>query len=423
MLRLRVTSAAETAIRAGHPWVFSESLREQNRGGRLGELVAIYDRKDRFLAIGLFDPGSPLRVRVLHAGNPVAIDVAWWRERLQQALARRNGLFDEQTTGYRCINGESDGWPGLVLDRYDTTLVLKLYTAAWLPRLTELVELIRSVPPDARRQKRPASATTTDSEQADGCCQPDAGSSLVLRLSRNIEETARTTFARSDGQWLIGERRDSPVTFLESGLRFEADVVRGQKTGFFLDQRDNRRAVESLAQNRDVLNAFSFTGGFSVYAARGGARSVTDLDISRHALSGSKRNLALNGHLSSIAACRHELIHADAFEWIEQGPDRGFDFVILDPPSLAKRESERSRAIQAYRKLASGGIHRLKPRGILAAASCSAHVSADEFFTAVRAAAKESQRKFTEVRTTAHGADHPANFPEARYLKCIYLKF
>src|SRR5881396_3212260 len=164
MLRLRVTGAAETAIRAGHPWVFAESLREQNREGRLGELAAIYDRKDRFLAIGLFDPGSPLRVRVLHAGKRMAIDAAWWRERLRQAIARRDGLFDERTTGYRWINGESDGWPGLVLDRYDTTLVLKLYTAAWLPRLEEVVDLIRSVPPALCRHERPASPKATDRE-------------------------------------------------------------------------------------------------------------------------------------------------------------------------------------------------------------------------------------------------------------------
>src|SRR5438477_9778588 len=142
MLRLRVAAAAETAVRSGHPWVFAESLREQNRDGGLGELAAIYDRKDRFLAIGLFDPDSPLRVRVLHTGNPVTIDTAWWRERLRQAAARRDGLFDEQTTGFRWINGESDGWPGLVLDRYDTTRVLKLYTAAWLPRLGQIVALV-----------------------------------------------------------------------------------------------------------------------------------------------------------------------------------------------------------------------------------------------------------------------------------------
>src|SRR5437867_11046235 len=403
MLRLRVTGAAETAIRAGHPWVFSDSLREQNREGRLGELAAIYDRKNRFLAIGLFDPGSPLRVRVLHAGQPVAIDAAWWRERLRQAIARRDGMFDERTTGYRWINGESDGWPGLVLDRYDTTLVLKLYTAAWLPRLGEVVDLIGSVRLAWCRQERPPSTAAPDRESTGGFCRRDTANGLVLRLSRNVKEAARAKFNLSDGQWLVGERQDSRIIFLESALCFEADIVRGQKTGFFLDQRENRRIVESLARDRDVLNAFSFTGGFSVYAARGGARSVTDLDISRYALAGSKRHFALNSHVSGVASCRHELIHADAFKWSEQGRKRRFDFVILDPPSLAKRESERSRAIQVYHKLASDGIQRLKRDGILAAASCSAHVSAEEFFAAVREAAKESRREFTELRTTGHG--------------------
>jgi 23S rRNA (cytosine1962-C5)-methyltransferase len=273
------------------------------------------------------------------------------------------------------------------------------------------------------RQARPASAAAPDRKSSGGFCQREAGSRLVLRLSRNIQDAAQGRFNLADGQWLLGDRRDACPTFLENGLRFEADVVRGQKTGFFLDQRENRRTVELLAPDRDVLNAFSFTGSFSVYAARGGARSVTDLDISRYALAGSKRNFALNSQVSSIASCRHEMIQADAFEWIEQGPKRGFDFVILDPPSLAKRESERSRAIQAYRKLASAGIQRLKRGGILAAASCSAHVSAEEFFTAVRQAAKQSLREFTELQTTSHGTDHPATFPEAHYLKCIYYKF
>jgi 23S rRNA (cytosine1962-C5)-methyltransferase len=287
----------------------------------------------------------------------------------------------------------------------------------------------RALPPALNRypaaclQEQPASGTAPERKSTGGLCQRNAGSSLVLRLSRNIQDTAQGRFNLADGQWLLGDKRDACPTFLESGLRFEADVVRGQKTGFFLDQRENRRNIESLAQGRDVLNAFSFTGGFSVYAARGGARSVTDVDISRYALAGSKRNFALNSHVSSIASCHHEMIHADALEWIEQGPKRGFDFVILDPPSLAKRESERSRAIQAYRKLAGAGIQRLRRGGILAAASCSAHVSAEEFFTAVRQAAKESLRGFAELPTTSHAPDHPATFPEACYLKCIFLKF
>ena len=142
-LRLRVTAAAEKQARAGHPWIFANSVREQNREGEAGELAVIFDRNDRFLAVGFYDPKSPIRVRVLHVGKPQTIDMAWWAARLDAAVRRRDGLFDERTTGYRLINGESDGWPGLVLDRYDTTLVLKIYTAAWLSRLEETVFLIR----------------------------------------------------------------------------------------------------------------------------------------------------------------------------------------------------------------------------------------------------------------------------------------
>ena len=394
-LRLRVTAAAERRVRFGHPWLFANSIREQNREGEPGELAVIYDRKNKFLAVGLFDRDSPLRVRVLHAGKPVTIDSDWWQTRLEQALARRRGLFDEQTTGYRCVNGESDGWPGLVLDRYDTTLVLKLYTAVWLPRLEEIVRMIRAG------------------------LKPER---IVLRLSRNIQATTHTKFNLSDGEFLIGDRRDACPTFLETGLRFEVDVLRGQKTGFFLDQRENRRIVESLARGRDVLNAFSFTGGFSVYAARGGATSVTDVDISEHALEEAKRNFALN-HAASFPHCRHETIQADAFEWLAQNSKRRFDLIILDPPSLAKRESERAGAILAYGRLANAGITHLRQGGILAAASCSTHVSAGEFFGAVDSAARKSRRKFAELRTTGHPPDHPATFPEAQYLKCIYLGF
>jgi 23S rRNA (cytosine1962-C5)-methyltransferase len=393
-LRLRVTATAETILRGGHPWLFADSIREQNRDGKAGELAVIYDRKDKFLAVGLFDPESPLRVRILHAGKPVTIDGPWWRENLAKAVRRREHLFDPQTNGFRWINGESDGWPGLVLDRYDQVAVLKIYTAAWLPRLDEVTLLVR----DALKPQR-----------------------LVLRLSRNIQETARKHFQKEDGQDLPPAGGDrAPVTFLETGIRFEADVVSGQKTGFFLDQRENRRRVQALARGGDVLNAFSFSGGFSLYAAHGGARSVTDLDISAHALESAKRNFRLNQ--SAVASCRHETIQGDAFAWLEQNSAQRFDLVILDPPSLAKRETERAGAIVAYGKLAANGIRALRRNGGLVAASCSAHVSAPEFFDAVRQAAHHSGRRFTELETTAHPSDHPATFPEAQYLKCIYLK-
>jgi len=395
-LKLRITSAAEKQIRAGHPWIFSDSILDQNREGQMGEMGIIYDKKDKFLAAGFFDPDSPIRLRILHAGKPTNIDAAWWTERLESAVARRAPLFDHQTTGFRWINGENDGWPGLVLDRYADTLVLKLYTAAWLPRLREITGLIRQ-----RLQAH----------------------RIVLRLSRNIQETVLREWRKNDGEILYGPPLEQPIIFLETGLQFEADVLRGQKTGFFLDQRENRRKVGSRARGRSVLNAFSFTGGFSLYAAKGGAASITDLDISRHALEGGRRNFQLNESIPEIARCRRTEIKADAFEWLNENSKKRFGLIILDPPSLAKRESERAGAIEAYTHLASAGIAHLEPGGLLVACSCSAHVSALEFFESVRRAASKSRRRFSELETTGHAPDHPATFEEANYLKAAYLGF
>ncbi len=396
-LRLRLTATAESIVRGGHPWVFADSVKEQSRAGIAGELAVIFDRNDKFLAVGFFDPESPIRVRILHVGKPLVIDREFWRARLDVAVKRREGLFDERTTGYRIINGESDGWPGLVLDRYDTTLVVKIYTAAWWERLEEIAALMQA-------RLRPAR--------------------IVLRVSRNLERRSPT---RLDGDILFaipaGPEAGAPVVFRENGIRFEAEVWKGQKTGFFLDQRENRRLVETFARGRAVLNAFSFSGGFSLYAARGGAKSVTDLDISGHALDSARRNFALNEGDKSVAASRHESIQADAFEWLAGNAERQFDLVVLDPPSLAKREVERAGAIRAYAKLGGAGLQHLRPGGVLVACSCSAHVSAEEFFGAVRQAARKSGRRFSELQTTRHAPDHRATFPEAEYLKGIYLKF
>ena len=394
-LRLRLTNTAESIVRSGHPWLFADSIREQNRVGQTGELAVIYDRNDKFLAVGLFDAESPIRVRILHAGKPQTIDSVWWQAHLEKSLARRAKLFDATTTGYRLIHGESDGWPAVVLDKYDSTLVLKIYSAAWLPRLDEILALFQEKIPCER---------------------------IVLRLSRNIQSLAEKQFQRRDGQMLFGSPPDGAVIFSENGVRFEADVLRGQKTGFFLDQRDNRAEVEKLSSGKKVLNAFSFSGGFSVYAARGGAKSVTDLDISAHALESAKRNFALNKNYSGVANCCHETVQADCFDWLEKTAGK-FDLIVLDPPSLAKRAAEREGAIRAYERLNSHGITRLSSDGILVAGSCSAHVSAQEFFDAVRRAAIKSGRKFAELKTSQHPPDHPAAFKEAEYLKVIYLKF
>lgn len=368
-LRLRLRPTAESIVRNCHPWVFADSVKEQNRHGAAGELAVIFDRNDQFLAVGFYDPESPIRVRIIHAGKPIQIDSAFWKTRFELALAKRR--FDSNTTGYRCIHGENDGFPGLVLDRYSDTYVFKIYTAAWTERVHELAAFIEAP-------------------------------NIILRASRNL--------SLPQSKILRGQV-NGPVQFLENGIRFEADVLRGQKTGFFLDQRENRQIVETLAKGCDVLNTFSFSGAFSVYAARGGANSVCDLDISAHALQSARRNFALN-HL----ATPHQTIQADAFQFLAQKPSRKFSLIILDPPSLAKRESEKPGALRAYRQLVQSAIPWLDRRGILVAASCSAHVPPDEFFATVLKASS-----LHEFRRTENPADHPATFPEARYLKTIYL--
>ena len=390
-LSLRLSPAAERAVRGGHPWVFSDSVRDQSREGDAGEMAVIYSRDDRFLAVGLYDPGSPLRVRILHAGKPVTVDAGWWERRLKDAIARRAGLFGADTNGYRVVNGESDGWPGLVVDRYAGTLVAKVYSAIWLPRLEEVLALLESA------------------------LQPQG---IVLRLSRNITAAALRDFGIEEG--VVRGRSDETVVFLENGLKFESEVIRGQKTGFFLDQRENRQRLGRITRGARVLNAFSFSGGFSLYAARGGARSVTDLDISQHALDAGTRNFALNQRLEGVAGCRRETVQADAFDWLENG-DSSYDVVVVDPPSLAKREAERAGAIDAYRRLAGFAARRVRRGGVLVAASCSAHVSAEEFYAAVRHGT--AGRAYGEPLWTAgHAPDHAVTFREAEYLKCLAVR-
>ena len=396
-LRMRVTPAAEQAVRQGHPWVYGDKVREQNRQGENGEITVLYDRQDRFLGIGLYDRESAIRLRMIHVGRPVTLDEMWWRERLQATIAKRQDLFGPATTGYRLVNGENDGWPALILDQFGDTLVLKIYAALWLPHLHEIEFLLR---------------------------EALAPRAIVLRLSRNLISRALRDYQVEEG--FLGPAGDDTVVFLENGLRFESDVRFGQKTGFFLDQRDNRQRIESLAAGKNVLNAFSFSGGFSLYAARGGALSVTDLDISLYALESARRNFALNNDEPAIAAARHESLQADAFEWLAEAARPGgprYGLIITDPPSLAKREPERLGGIEAYHHLALHAFRILTPNGTLVAASCSAHVSPTEFYEAVQRAARLTFGQSWEILWTAgHAADHPATYREGEYLKAIAIR-
>jgi 23S rRNA (cytosine1962-C5)-methyltransferase len=227
-----------------------------------------------------------------------------------------------------------------------------------------------------------------------------------------------------DGALIEGIPPQEPVLFLENGITFEADLVRGQKTGFFLDQRDNRARVEKIAQDKRVLNIFSYTGGFSIYAARGGAKEVVSVDISHPALDAAQRNFFHNQHHPNVTACRHIILAGDAFITLNEYAQKEelFDIVIIDPPSFAKRKTEINKALAAYQHLTRLGLAVLSQEGILVQASCSSRVPAANFFTSVQKAAQEAGRPLNEIERTGHALDHPIGFPEGEYLKCLFAR-
>jgi 23S rRNA (cytosine1962-C5)-methyltransferase len=394
-LRVRLTPSAERQVRRRHPWVFDQSIRKMNRAGHSGDLAVIYDKQDKFLAVGLYDPDSPIRIRVLHAGKPARIDAAFWQQKLQAAVELRDEVVQPDTTGVRWIYGENDGWPGLILDAYADTLVIKLYSAAWYPHLLQQVALFQDH------------------------FQPER---IVLRLSRNIQSLPAPDPGWIDGLVLSGPPLADAVIFEESGIRLRADVIRGQKTGFFLDQRDNRRQIGELAAGKSVLNLFSFSGGFSLHAARGGARSVTNVDISQHALRECDENWQLNSHLPAFSNCQQHNIQADVFAWLENHRSApAYDLVIIDPPSLAQRKADREDALKAYRELALAGIRQTRPGGTLLCCSCSAHVSRSDFIGAIQEAVEVSGQPFEIKQICGHAPDHPGGISELDYLKAVYL--
>ncbi len=394
-IALHVSRDAERALRAGHPWLFENSIERQSHAGKPGDIAVAFDQKRRFLAIGLYDPTSPLRLRVLQHAVPATIDQGWFLAQLQRAAQRRAPLLDGRTTGYRLVHGENDQLPGLVVDRYDQTLVIKLYTAAWIPHLAAFTAALLEVQPAQQ---------------------------LVLRMSRALQKAPEHLYGLSDGLVLLGPALPGSVIFLEHGLRFEADPCRGQKTGFFLDQRENRARVEQLAAGKRVLNVFAYTGGFSLYAARGGARQVTSLDLSRPALAAAERNFGLNQLVPTVAAATHELLVGDAFQLMHQmqAANQRFDLVVIDPPAFAKQQAEVERALGAYAQLTRLGLGVLQPGGTLVLASCSSRVSSAAFVAVVTQAATQLGRPLQIFAQTAHALDHPIGFAEGAYLKCLY---
>jgi 23S rRNA (cytosine1962-C5)-methyltransferase len=394
-IAVRVTRDALRQLRGGSPWLYDGSITSVGHEGAPGDLAVVFDDERNFAAIGLWDPTSPIRVKVLHVGRPRTIDGEFWRDRLAVALDRRAGLFaDDATDAFRLVHGENDGFPGLVVDRYDRTLVVKLYTGAWLPHLSDVVAAL---------------------------CELVAPERIVLRFGRGV--AGGETFGLADGDTIVGTPPTAPVLFRERGLLLEADVVRGQKTGHFLDQRDNRALVRSMAAGLDVLDVFASTGGFAVSAAAGGATSVHLVDQSAPALETAERNLRHNRRLHEVRRCATHATVGDAFEVLTTlaGRDERFDLVIVDPPSFASNQGAVPRALAAYARLTRLALAVTKPGGTLVQCSCSSRVSADEFTQAVLAAAASAGRDAHLTRRTGHAVDHPIGFEYGEYLSAVYL--
>jgi len=395
-LAVRVTPDALRQIRGGHPWVFDGSITSVSEGGAPGDLAVVFDSRRRFAAIGLWDPGSPIRIKMLHAGKPRAIDETFWRDRIVTALAIRAPFVEHRRAdrlGYRVVHGENDKLPGLVVDRYADVLVVKLYSVAWLAHLDEILPVLW---------------------EATGC------GVVVLRASRLVQSDPMwADLGHTDGDVIVGQLEDQLVRFEENGLLFAADVRRGQKTGYFLDQRANRAAVRDRSRGRAVLDVFCSTGGFTVHAAAGGASSVTSVDVSGPAVEMLQHNLGLNESDARVRDCPHSAVVGDAFDVMARlaREHQTYDMVIVDPPSFAQRQADVAAGERAYQRLTTSALRLLTPGGVLVQASCSSRIPADRFFDLVERAAHDEGRRIRLQSRSGHDLDHPIGFPQGAYLK------
>lgn len=391
-IAIKLTPKAEVLIKKGHPWVFDKSIIKQNNPGKAGDLVIIFDnRNNKFLACGLLDPSSPIRIKILQANKPANINSDWFKAKIQEAYNKRIPLLKTGTNSYRFIYGENDNMPSFIADVYDKVLVIKLYSNIWLPYLNDIL---------------PHLLETSKAE------------TVVLRLSRNVAREGNK-YGLEEGLIIHGELENEVVNFKEHGVNFSANVIKGHKTGYFLDHRENRRKVGELAKGKTVLDVFSYAGGFSVHALAGGAKEVISLDISAQALAIAEENAQLNEFNGT-----HDIIVGDAFDELENLAEdkRKFDIVVIDPPSFAKSQDEIDGALNSYQKLAELGLKLVSKKGLLVLASCSARVTADMFFELIYETLDKTHTNYKVLEKTLHDIDHPISFKEGAYLKCIYLQ-
>ncbi len=391
-LAIKLTAAGERTVRSRHPWIFTNSIEKVNKEGASGDIAIIFSHtKNKVIGVGLYDPDSPIRIKMLHSGGGAAVNADFFSEKINTAYALRAELLATKTNSYRLLFGENDRFPGCIADVYAHVLVVKLYSAIWFPYLEMILKQLIAV---------------------SGC------DVIVLRLSRNLQAT--DTFELKDGQVIYGELENEVVPFTEHGVHFSANVIKGHKTGYFLDHRHNRKRVGKLSKGKRVLDVFAYSGGFSVHALANGAKEVTSLDISAQALESAVENGKLNKH-SGI----HKTITGDAFEVLQEliQQKKVFDIVVIDPPSFAKSQKEIERAKKKYTQLAQLGAQLTAKKGILVLASCSSRIPADTFFELNEAALRSQPRKYRLQESATHDVDHPVTFKEGAYLKCGYYKF
>lgn len=387
-LQLRLARDLVRSLKRGHPWVFAEALRHRPPAPPGTPAILLDDKKGREIARGFYDPHSPLAFRVCTVEPDETLDDDWAKRSMTRAVTLRQMLFfKESTTGFRLFNGEGDGLPGLICDIYGDTAVIQLDGAGpsgfW--RVQQVAEWVAHT--------------------------------LALRCVY-LKHQARQG---NSGEVLVGPQPTGPVPFLENGLHFTADVVEGQKTGFFLDQRENRQRIKHMAANRRVLNLFGYTGGFSVYAGLGGASHVTTVDMAAPALVLAEAHWQRNGLTKN-----HQTVKADAFKFLEGAAQRREHWagVVLDPPSFAPSKETVPQALQAYQTLIAGSVTVTEPDGFLAAASCSSHVDVTAFLNACEEGIAKARRRATILGIYGQPADHPSPlvFSEFRYLKFVLLR-
>ena len=395
MKTITLRKGKDQSLRRYHPWVFSGAIAKSDDGIEEGELVRIVSAEGEFMGIGHYQIGS-IAVRILTFADE-AIDDDFWSRRLAAAYAMRRGLrvIREDNDMYRLVHGEGDQLPGLVIDIYGPAAVMQAHSVGMHLQRKEIATALQNIMPQLQ------------------CIYYKSDTTLPFKAGLSDES---------------GFLHGKPIELMaqENGLRFHIDWLKGQKTGFFLDQRDNRALIEQYAQGRRVLNMFCYTGGFSVYALRGGAELVHSVDSSERAVEVTDRNVALN-----FPDCTHHRSFAeDAFKFLNNiGENKDsmfndYDLIVLDPPAFAKHRDALHNALKGYTRLNAKAMQKIKPGGILFTFSCSQAVNKDQFRLAVFTAAAQSQRFVRILHQLHQPADHPINIyhPEGEYLKGLVLQ-